>query len=174
MAAAALSNRERKELNRQRKARLTKRDGVVRVAVKRPADEEMDGRDGLVWLMQKGRLSPAQGKVAVWLSDLIRDAGDVALKSCLDDSVGGGGRPGATSPSPLVSLTTARRQLLVVRWQVLRGQPDMVLVVDGVCGARHTIRYLAGGDKHRARDLEVTLKLALDLVLAHRAEPGAA
>ncbi len=173
MANVALSNRERKAVRKvtPRAPRRVKGEAIVKVACGHaPRDEEMDGRDGLMWLRQKKRLLTDQLASAFWVSDLIRDAGDVALRSCLDDA-GGGGSATARSPSPIVSQTSAKRELLVVRWVVLRGQADMILVVDGVCGARHTLRYLAGGDKHRARDLEVALKLALDQISAFRKEP---
>jgi hypothetical protein len=173
MMASAGQLRDRKEYRRLNpaKPRRARGEAVIKVAApSKIVDAEMDGRDGLIWLKQKGRLVAEQISAALWVSDLIRDAGDVALRSCLDDT-GGGGSATARSPSPLVSQTSARRELLVVRWVVLRGQADMILVVDGVCGARHTLRYLAGGDKHRARDLEVALKLALDQIAAFRKEP---
>jgi hypothetical protein len=54
---------------------------------------------------------------------------------------------------------------------VLRGQVDMLTVMDGVCGQGYTLRYLAGGDKHRAAELLVALRLALDMLVAYRAGP---
>lgn len=174
MANAALSNRERRELRKAtpRAPRRTKGEAVVKIAVERAhADEEMDGRDGLMWLKQKNRLTAEQMKAALWCSDLIRDGGEVALRSCLE-AEGGGGSATARSPSPIVSRTSAKRELLIVRWVVLRGQKDMILVIDGVCGARHTLRYLAGGKQQRARDLEVLLKAALDQIVEYRKEPA--
>lgn len=175
MANAALSKRERKQQHKAtpKAPRRAKGEAVVRISAEPPAmrDTEMDGRDGLLWLKQKNRLTQSQIAAGFWVSDLIRDAGDVALRSCLDDN-GGGGSATARSPSPLVSLTTAKRELMVVRWVVLRGQTDMLLVVDGVCGARHTLRYLAGGNQQRARDLEVLLRAALDQIAEFRKEPA--
>lgn len=175
MANAALSNRERRQLRKvtPKPPRVERGEAVVRVAAAPKKDEEMDGRDGLMWLKQKNRLKADQLKAALWCSDRLRDAGEVALRSCLEAGVGGG-RPDQSSPSPLVSMTTAKRELFVLRFQVLRGQKDMILVIEGVCGARHTLRYLAGGDKHKARDLEMALRLALDLVAAWLKEPDGA
>lgn len=169
MASVGLSNRERVRARKAipRAPRIPKGEAVVRVAASPVRDEEMDGRDGLAWLKQKGRITALQLKAAMWCSDLIRDAGEVALPSCLEVS-GCGGSAGGPSPSPIVSRTDAKRHLFVVRYQVLRGQPHMLMVIDGICGARHTLRYLAGGDKHRARDLETILKIALDLVAEFR------
>lgn len=136
-----------------------------------PAD-----RDGLVWLGQKRRLTAEQLREAFVYRDLMRDGGEVSLRSALEGGTGGGSA-GPRSPSPLVSLASARRELLVLRMVVLRGQCDMLTAMDGVCGAGHTLRYLAGNDmagrpdKHRARDLEVLLKAALDLIVAFRNEP---
>ncbi|HEY3694078.1 hypothetical protein [Phenylobacterium sp.] len=169
MANAALSNRARRQLLKTiapapRHPRVGEAGQGVRVSADPapPAD-----RDGLVWLGEKKRLTPDQLKAAFHYRDAFRDAGEVSLKSALDVGVGGGGY-GPATPSPLVSLTTARRALLVIRYQVLRGQVDMLTVMDGVCGAGHTLRGLAGGDKHRARDLEILLKAALDQVVAFR------
>lgn len=171
MANATLSKRERRDLLKAIPAtpRKVKGAAVVRAsAAPRPEPEPCD-RDGLVWLQQKRRLTTGQLREAFLYRAAFRDAGEVSLKSALEAE--GGAGYGPASPSPIVSATSARRELLVVRFQVLRGQGEMITVMDGVCGCGHTPRALAGGDKHKARDFETILRVALDLLLAFRAEP---
>lgn len=173
MANPALSNRERKAIRKAipKAPRHAPGEAVVKVAAPAEVKDPSAGKDGLVYLGQKGRLTPAQVREGFVYRDLVRDGGEVALRSCLNGGVGGGG-VGTAAPSPLVSLASARRELLVLRQVVLRGQCDMLTVMDGVCGAGLTVRALAGGDQPRARDLEVLLKAALDLIIAFRKEPG--
>lgn len=174
MAKTALSNRERRALKKAtpKPPRVAKGGGGERAAGRAADREEPANRDGLVWLGQKRRLTPEQMREAFRYRDLFRDAGEVALRSALDIGTGGCGVGGA-SPSPLVSLASARRELIVLRMLVLRGEDDMLTAMDGVCGGGHTLRGLAGGNQQRARDLEVLLKAALNLILAYRREPTA-
>lgn len=173
MANAALSNRERKVLRKQRAPaprypKAGEDAKVVRVSVEPPAAVV---RDGLIWLQRKGGFGPAQVREALAYRAAFTDAGELSMKSCLDVREGGHGAagPGMYFDAGVVSMTTARRFLWVARFTVLRGQVDLLTVMDGICGQGWTARDLAGGDKHRARDLEVVLRVALDLMVAHRA-----
>jgi hypothetical protein len=172
MANAALSNRERKALRKvlPKAPRVVRGDAEVRVATpeKGGKTEELV-RDGLAWLIRKNQLTPAQVAEAKAWRDGVRDAGEVEMRSCLNIGVGGGSNEGALAR--VQAMSTARRLLFAGRYVVLRGQVDMLTVMDGVCGQGYTLRYLAGGDKHRAGELMVTLKLALDLLVAYRAGP---
>jgi hypothetical protein len=174
VANAVLSNRERAKIRKAtpRAPRVAKGEAVVKVG--RPAvanDPEMDGRDGLLWLGQKRRLTAEQLQAAFRYRDRVRDAEPVSIRCALDGD-GAGSDPSTRSPSPVLSLTSAKRELFVIRWQVLRGEADMLTVMDGVCGAGHTLRYLAGGSQRRAADLEAILKVALNLVAAWAKEPS--
>ncbi|WP_337186594.1 hypothetical protein [Phenylobacterium sp.] len=165
-----MSNRQRRQMLKAIKARPQHpaRDEVLaRAARTTPAKTEPEMRDGLQWLIDKGRLTAAQRVVAGRYRDGYRDAGEVSTRSCLDASVGGGG----VALSPVEAMSDARRQMFVWRYAVLRGQVDMLTVLDGVCGAGHTVRYLAGGDQGRARELEAVLKVALDMLVAFEAGP---
>lgn len=144
----------------------------VRVAASAAPRAEDDGKDGLLWEVGKKRLTKAQAEEAMAYRKGFRDAGEVSVRSCLDVGVGGGQLsylPGAA----VLSMTAARRELFTARYKVLRGQVDMLTVMDGVCGLGHTLRHLAGGDRHRADELRVALKLALDMLVAYRAGPPA-
>jgi hypothetical protein len=172
MANVGLSQRQRKQLRKDRqvaprypKAGEAARE--VKVSSEPPAPIE---RDGLVWLAKKKRLSLSQLAEAMAYRNAYRDAGELSMKSCLNVGAGVGGQagPGDIADRAVVSMTTARRELFVARYQVLRGQVDMLSVMDGVCGVGWTVRDLAAGDQVRARELEAVLKVALDLLVAHR------
>jgi hypothetical protein len=143
---------------------------VERPGVKVAARTPKPSPDGLVWLQGRKRLSAAQLLEAWEYRRLFRDAGDLSMKSQIGALLDarGGGAGGADLQTSIVGTTAARRRLFILRHQVLRTQTDMLTVMDGVCGVGHTLRDLAGGDKHRARDLEVILGVALDLLAAHR------
>ena len=147
---------------------LTGETQPVRVGRKAPA--EID-RDGLSWLIRKGRLTGSRAKMALAYRAAFRDAGMVSLKSCLGDSVGGGAPgPGTHADFGVTSATDASRRLFFWRWVVLRGQSDMVLAVEGICGTGHSPRDLAGGNGHRAAELETVLGIALDLMVDEEAK----
>jgi hypothetical protein len=149
-------------------------DRTVRVAKPAPKDQPPP-RDGLEWLAAKKKLNARQLKEARRYRDAFRDAGELSMKSCLDIQEGGRGTagPGQYLEVGVLTMTQARRDLFVMRFAVLRGQAEVLTVMDGVCGVGWTPRDLAGGDKHKARDLEVVLGVALDLLVAYRAEQEA-
>lgn len=140
---------------------LTGESEQPRVAAKAPDVVE----DGLGWMIRKGRLTKARAEMAVRYREAFRDGGAGSMKSCLDVSVGGGtpgpGRAGAA----FASHTDAQRQLFRWRHLVLRSQTDMLTVMDGVCGLGWSPRRLAGGNGHRANELETVLGIALDLMI---------
>lgn len=175
MANATLSNRERRDLLKAIPATPRKMKGaaVVRVAAVKPP-KDPDDKDGLDWLNRKGRLTPAQLREGLLYRQGFLDAGEVSIVSSLADpdrvrSTAGSALPGGG----VASMTEARRAMFVARFVVLRGQVDMLTVMDGVCGLEHTLRYLAGGNQVRASELEVSLKIALDMLVAYRAGPPA-
>lgn len=128
-------------------------------------------RDGLDWLRQKKRLNPRRFKAGLTYREWFRDAGGPAIKSGLNVVEGGPGL-GMGLPLALEGMTDAKARLFRVRHVVLKGQPDMVLVLDAVCGTRQTLMSLANGNGHRANELEAVLMVALDLVAAHLEEGG--
>lgn len=148
----------------------------VRAAVAATRPEPAD-RDGLDWLARKGRLSPARRAAADYYRSVLRDAGDEVIKSCLNVTVGGPGVPGAVEAGA-AGTADAKRELFRLRWVVLGGQADLHTVMDGVCGAGHTLRQLAGEGsddqvKQRAKVLEAILMVALDLVARQMDHSGA-
>ena len=166
-----LSNRQR----RQARKRIAKppvhvrSDGatatsptVVALAADIPHD-----RDGLLWLIARNRLTPARAREAKAYRQDFRDAAAAGptMKSCLDVREGGGsGKPPAGPTGEVIYALDAQRSLFRKRHVILKGQVDLLDVLDGVCGRGLTLRELAGGNGHKAAALESLLKVALDLL----------
>lgn len=128
----------------------------------KPAKPPPVDRDGLEWLQRKKRLTAQQHLTALTYRKAYRDAGEVGLRSCLNDQPRGGG--GDHMACAIVASADAKAWLAHVRGKVLAGQVDMLTVMDGVCGSGRTLRELAGGNDRKAAELEAILKVALDLV----------
>ena len=150
----------------QRRYEFLKNGPVVQAAPVRTPGRAALPRDGLQWLSSRKRLTARQVKAGVSYRTWFRDAGGPALKSSLNVIEGGGG-PGSRLPPALEGLTDAKSRLFRVRHQVLKGQPDMVTVLDAVCGVGLRLTELAGDDRHRVKEFEAVLRIALDLIAAH-------
>lgn len=119
-------------------------------------------RDGLLWLVKKGKLSASRRAAAVLYRDAYREPQEGAMRSCLNDEVlgSGSGRP----PDYNARKVDAVRRLAALRTVALAGHGQMIEVMDGVCGGGLTLRDLAAGDDRAAGRLEAVLMVALDLV----------
>lgn len=95
-----------------------------------------------------------------------------AIKSCLNDTPGSGQGGLPRGDASLVHAYDAKRELLRLRAMVLRGEEEMITVLDGVCLSGLTVRALAGGDGNRARELLAVLKVALQLLHLEQNPPG--
>lgn len=133
----------------------------------RPRQPRTDDReDGLERLVRKGRLTAQQeAQLRRWrkLSRLAQlAAGPVKVTNY--DSIGGGADVNMLGDGALAESLAAKRELFELRWVVLRGEVDMLTVLDGVGVGGQTIRGLAGGDGNRGRELEAVLRVALNLL----------
>jgi hypothetical protein len=169
MARTGLSNRERKALRKATPAapRKPKGEVVVKVAVagskKKPA---ADKEDGLLWLTRKGWITPKQGAMGLHYSDLARAAPDGGIKIVDLEGAGGGGSVGGGLPfGGSYSDGQAALELYVIRQHLLAAEPDLLLVMEGVCVRRHTPRFLAGGNQCRAHELLSALRIALNILI---------
>lgn len=137
---------------------------VVRIATKGPDPDE----DGLDRLIRKGKLRGERLAMARHYRAIGRLAEQEggAIRSCLDDTVRGGqwGLPGE---GQAFSLVAAKREMLVMRHQVLRGQSDILTALDGVLIGGHTLLALAGGSSSKSAELMVAMNIGLDLLADH-------
>lgn len=141
------------------------RERVVRVAREKAQPEPAD-RDGLVWLAKKGKLTKAQARAGFHYRDLVRAAPAGGLKVVdLCGAGGGGGMGGGLPLGGSFGDQQAALELFVIRNFTLGKEPDMILVMDGVCGMCHTVRYLAGNDQLRSHELLAALRIALNLLI---------
>lgn len=121
-------------------------------------------RDGLLWLIKKKGLTLAQIQAAKVWRDAVRNAGGVSIRSCINDAAPrGDGAAWQRLQAAYVGASASKAWLEHMRQDVLRGQVDMLTVMDGVCGAGRTLRELAGGHDRRAGGMEAVLRVALDL-----------
>jgi hypothetical protein len=160
-----ISNRKRRLIRKARpvKPRDGERAGEVRASaevVEIPLD-----RDGMLWLINRNRLNPGQVKQARAYRADFRDAeaSGPNLRSCLNITEGGVGSRASDGPgTQVIRNLDAQRRLFVSRFVILRGQADLLEVLDAVCGRGLTLRDLAGGRTPQAMVLEKLLKVALD------------
>lgn len=119
-------------------------------------------RHGLLWLIQKGRLTPMRKAAGQRWSDdysLVRTDG---VRSCLNDNVRGAGndalRLDERKAAASQRLQTAREQIMLST-----GSSRLADLLDAVCGRGETLRALAGCDQIRATQMEAELCVALDM-----------
>lgn len=178
MPRAGLSKREQKLRAKSRVAvsrypKVEPEARVVKVSTEPP--EPMD-RDGLIWLHKKKRITAAQAKEGIHYRDLFRSAlaGEASIPSNIPTGKVGGGQQGGLPFGDSFTDSAAKLALFVVRWNVLHGEPELLTVMDGVCGVGHTVRYLAGGNQLRAAQLEAALRIALNQMISCRQAKDAA
>lgn len=139
------------------------------LVLNQPEPEPDPVRDGLVWLIRKGRLTPTRQKAAKLYRDAYREPQAGALNSHLANlgSRGGGGVPsGLPAHGVMAGRLDAEARLAALRGKALAWHEQLVWVMDGVVGGGLTLRELGGGDKTQAAKLEAVLMVALDLVAA--------
>lgn len=118
-------------------------------------------RHGLLWLIQKGRLTPTRRTSGQRWSDdysLVRTDG---LRSCLNDNDGGGSVEVPHDEKRMAAIQRLDR----ARYHIgcATGSTRLADLLDAVCGRGETLRSLARGDKDQAERLEVELMIALDM-----------
>lgn len=128
--------------------------------------ENMLDRDGLLWLRKKRRISIRRFLAAGTYRQAFREPQEGSMKSCLDDTARGGGTSGRP-PDNNLRRVDALRLLHDFRTDALKSHAEMIAVMDGVAGGGLTLREMAGGDKHRAAELETIFGLACDLIAQH-------
>lgn len=121
-------------------------------------------RDGWLWLVNKGRYSPARVEAGRLFREKFTKATDDSMKSCLNDGTGGVGGDG----NPLAARMHARFELDGVRKHMASSAGAVTggRLYDLACaivGRGETARQIANGDGHKAETVAVELGFALDL-----------
>ena len=142
------------------------------VKAKGPKPDAEPVRDGLLWLIKKGKLTASRCAAAAVYRAAYREPQEGAMRSCLNVDPDGG-RLGIP-PDPNAARIDAERRLKAMRGCALAGHEQMIAVMDGVCGGGLTLREMAGGEERAAGRLEAVLMVALDLVASWSAVRQAA
>lgn len=121
-------------------------------------------RDGWLWLVNKGRYSPARVEAGRLFREKFTRATDDPMKSCLNDSTGGGAGDG----NPMAARLHAQFEIDGVRKHFVSsvGQASGAHLFDrlsAIVGRGDTARQIAGGDGHKAEGVVIELGFALDL-----------
>ncbi len=122
-------------------------------------------RDGLAWLVAKGKLNAAQRMAGERYRVDFEALHGGSLRSCLNDTPGG--RFASTEILPPLQFATAREALDRARRHGLASDNTLIWLCDEVAGKGATLRDIAAGDKHRAAALEIELSVALRLLARH-------
>jgi hypothetical protein len=139
-------------------------EGTLIVEVER-GPTRLLARDGLAWLVAKGKLNAAQRMAGERYRVDFEALHGGSLRSCLNDTPGG--RFASTEILPPLQFATAREALDRARRHGLASDNTLIWLCDEVAGKGATLRDIAAGDKHRAAALEIELSVALRLLARH-------
>lgn len=159
-----ISNRQRRLIRKIRAPKPSKAQPAGPVVTAEIVEIPHD-RDGMLWLINRNRLNPSQVRQAREYRQDFRDAeaSGPNIRSGLNITEGGVGSRASDGPATqVIRNLDAQRRLFVRRFVILRGQGDLLEVLDAVCGRGLTLRDLAGGRTPQAMVLEKLLKVALD------------
>lgn len=128
------------------------------------AETGVSTRDGWLWLVNKGRYSPGRVEAGRLFREKYLKATDDPMKSCLNDSTGGGGG----DANPMAGRLHAQFEVDGVKRHMVTsvGQVTGAALYERLCavvGQGVTARQLAGGDGHKAEGVAIELGFALDL-----------
>lgn len=121
-------------------------------------------RDGWLWLVNKGRYSPGRVEAGRLFREKFSKATDDSMKSCLNDSGGGGAGDG----NPMAARLHAQFEIDGVRSHMrsavgLLAGATLFDLLTAVCGRGETVRQIAAGDDRKADAKAIELGFALDL-----------
>lgn len=124
-------------------------------------------RDGFLWLVRKGRIAPHRVDAGQRYGALYAKARADSIKSCLNDSVGGG-----NGDSPMDARLRAVFELDAANIHIYLAMGEtngrrFVSLLERICGQGDTLREVAGNDDRRALVLEAEFMTALDMEAVH-------
>lgn len=126
---------------------------------------------GLAWLKAKQRISGVQARAGEIYGGLYRTdimGGAEPLRSCLDDSLGGGGAGAGLPPNckPTAEWITESRAKLLAARAALNFHAAMIAACDVVCGRGVRPREITTSHQE-GEEIVTTLRIALDLLVTH-------
>lgn len=113
------------------------------------APPKVEDRDGLLWLIQKGRLSPDERRGCEAYRAAYRTPPAGSIRSCIDPTRGGGSGDMARLDGVAQALDAARR-LERYRTVCLAGDAAAIMLMDAVCGGGLTVQAFLGTADSRA------------------------
>ena len=168
------------EIQAEHKARADEEARGVRAHIRAVASREapaevveVDGgptrllaRDGLAWLVAKGRLNAAQRMAGERYRGLYATIHGGGLRSCIGDTTGSSAIFGGEDIPPLMH-AQAREALEHSRRRALASDNTLIWLCDEVAGKGTTLRDLAADDQKRAIAFEAELLVALRFLAKH-------
>lgn len=124
-------------------------------------------RDGFLWLVAKGRLTPHRRIAGERYRQLYARANGGPTPSCLNEAMGGGGGDGPQGGTMIAVDELAKAHGHIVGALGKVSGATLIRVVQDVCGRGVTCRQLASDDKVRAAVIERELMTGLDMLARH-------
>ncbi len=139
--------------------------------------EEHAPRDGLSWLADKNKITRRQlraGREYGLLARTAEIAGDASIPSSIrdNDAIAGGAGAALADLTGGEWIAECRARLALAR-AVVGHLAEYIAVLDLVCGRGTRLTEIPGITEKEVRQLETTLRVALDLLAAHFWPEGA-
>lgn len=123
-------------------------------------------RDGLAWLVAKGKLNAAQRMAGERYRGLYATIHGGGMRSCIGDTTGSSAIFGGEDVPPLMH-AQAREALEHSRRKALASDNTLIWLCDEVAGKGTTLRDLAADDQKRSIAFEAEFLVALRFLAKH-------
>lgn len=128
------------------------------------APPKVEDRDGLLWLIQKGKLSADERRGCEAYRAAYRHPPAGSIRSCIDPTRGDGSGDMARLDGVAQALDAARR-LERYRAVCLAGDTAAIMLMDAVCGGGLTVQaYLGTADSRAVLEAVTVLRMSGRLV----------
>jgi len=122
--------------------------------------------NGLAYLVSRKVLSTELAQIGEAWGDLYRQAyGDPPLRSCINDSIGGGGDPTGSALIAAQARVVAQRRIRAMSGHI-EAVPALYGALAAIAGIGLTPRQFAGGGEKQALVVQTNLIAALELMRA--------
>lgn len=168
---AGLSHKQQRAVRKTAMAARAQRAAAIavggaKVAPRRvaAAAPKVEDRDGLLWLIQKGKLSPDERRGCEAYRAAYRCPPAGSIRSCIDPTRGDGSGDMVRLDGVAQALDAARR-LDRYRAVCLGGDPAAIMLMDAVCGGGLTVQaYLGAADSRAVLEAVTVLRMSGRLV----------